>query len=311
MLSIDFVQSPFTGNDFLGILLDTSQGNDEFFIELFIISPFELVTNKIFCLKSNNIQLYTTLDSFYTYFYNQQNSRIYRIRRGIYNRISDIIFSVEIQSIIKSIANYYDSSNNKTLLLVNSNLIYNFDKAFSNFSCNICSPGTYFLQYSRFTDACASNIQKKPMGICRKVICYKIKVHSDEISTDVIVVIVVVIVALIVVIILTIVLCGRYNNCFQKNNLKLIKIDKNERSELYKEKSETTSTENKNKKQQYRNISIDYLTTDQRVINNMNQETNDYLDSNNNNKEKNHLDKNGTSIHRIPFIVIDQQKQTE
>lgn len=235
---IDLVQNPFTGNDFIGVLLDTMNRADDFFIEYYIPIRDELhpIINKVFCSEGHRISSYTTPDSFYSYFLN--GNTIYVIRRGMLNKIPTNSLALRIHSIynITHMSKYYNQTNGKILPAISSiNKFYpfQFTELKHEITCIASQSGKYILIFKRITDVCQSNIGYN-LKICSKTNFYYFTVLGNFMNSEKRIGIIISSVIIIGIGLGVFIYCSRYTNWFKNNRLKLIQIDKNNRTNLYK-----------------------------------------------------------------------------
>lgn len=237
---IDFIQNPFNGINFLGLLLDTMKKSDDFFIEYYI--PYENhlypVINKVFCSEFHHVSSFNTPDLFYSYFLN--GNTIYVIRRGMLNIIPSLTLSLRIDYLINitSISEYYDNKNNGRIYpaMVGVNKIYPFQysEVRHEINCISTKSGNYILIFKRLTDACQSNMGFN-LKVCSKIIFYYFKVFGGEMRAEIRVAIIMSSVVFFSIAVGVIIYCIHYNNCFRDNRLKLVRTDNNNRADLYKD----------------------------------------------------------------------------
>lgn len=245
MKQIDYKINPFYGTRYVGIGFNTPDSCREVFMELLLIDEFTPIPNKIFTSCSNSFLNFFSIDKYYSFLYNTEQKYLYVIRRAILGDITFVTYRIKIENdlIYKNMFSLSDKSTQEKFLMLSSD--QGFLLEYSKFSipnqslnCSFTEKGNYIIRFTQKSDACLSSIEKirsRPYPICQKLVDFNYYIYGDVDDGEIrnILTFVMVLVVLTTIVIFFVVIIK--TNCFRKNTIKLIKIDKDDRDDIYNE----------------------------------------------------------------------------
>lgn len=248
MKQIDYKINPFYGTRYIGIGFNTPNPCREVFMELLLIDEFTPIPNKIFTSCSNSFLNFFSIDKYYSFLYNIEQKNLYVIRRAILADINFATYRIKVGNDLNyiSIFSLTDKNTQENYLILNSDqgIISEYSK-FSipnqSLNCSFTEMGNYIIRFTQKSDACLSSLQKlrsRPYPICQKIVDFNYYIYGDVDSGQLrrFLIFLVVLVVLITIIIFFVLVSKTH--CFRQNPIKLIKIDKDDRDEIYNETSD-------------------------------------------------------------------------
>lgn len=244
---IDFMVNPYYGTKYIGIIFKGKEPCSEVFMELLLIDELTPIPNKVFTSCSNSF-LHYTLDKYNTFLYDSINRSLYIIRRALLGEVNFVTYKINLDSDIEPISMFslYEQTSKEHYLMLNDdkgNIVTysNFTNPKQSFNCSFKEEGTYIIRFTQKSDACGSSLNdtvKKQYPFCQKIVDFNYFIYGDlkhdsikHILTGVIVIII-----LLTLILFCIVLNS--TKCFKKNSMRVVKIDKENKDDLYTETSD-------------------------------------------------------------------------
>ena len=256
MKKIEYFVHPFTGNRFVSILFNQDPYNTgkEFYMELFINNEVEPKINKVLSSdKGVTISSMLYLDYYFVFFYDSTNNKFYSIRRGILNTVPNLLFTFsldtqEIPSLINAeMVPFYNTSSAKIQpalkasgrLLIVKNILFKQQKL----NCSFNKKGEYIIIFDRVTDSCGSaNENDDRTSICHKGYTLNFKNFGTYQKKDILILIGIILAFLLGVGGLVFYYIWRHYQSLEGNRLKIITVDKENKSTLYMELAQQSQT---------------------------------------------------------------------
>lgn len=253
MKQIDLFINPFTGYQYLGIRVDNDNEGEEFFIEFLLYNQNTVLLNKLFTSKNIDYLQFFTLDSFFSFFFNKVDNKLYIIRRGMLNSAPFQTYyidftekfsqSSEIPLFISAIYNQ-TSEKHIPIFVTDKNyyIINNLEIPSHFLNCSFNTEGDVLLRFIQYGDACEASIQSKEdkFTLCEKLIDFNflIKSRVDGETVKTLIWVVSVLFALVFIFII-ISLLKTTNCCKTDKNLKVkVGINKDDRGKVYEDEEE-------------------------------------------------------------------------
>lgn len=260
MKQIDLFINPFTGYQYLGIRTDNDNANEgeEFFIEFLLYNQNTVLLNKLFTSKNIDYLQFFTLDSFFSFFFNKEDNKLYIIRRGMLNSAPFQTYYIDLTDKLSQstetplfISAIYNQTSEKHIPIFvtdkNYYIINNFETPNHFLNCSFNTDGDVLLRFIQYGDACEASIQSKEdkFTLCEKLIDFNFQIKSrvDGEIVKVLIWVVSVLFALVTFFII-VSLLNTTNCCKTDKNLKVkVGINKDDRGKIYEDEEEEEEDE--------------------------------------------------------------------